>query len=83
MSKEMSKDEKRACQVVMNAVGFYADNLNDDSDFGIEVVYDEENYVDSIAVEEYGDTGYSDEDGTPVPGIIRKYEVEIVVTEID
>lgn len=83
MSKEMSKDEKRACQVVMDAVGFYVDNLNDDDNFGIEAIYDEENHVDSISVEEYGDTGYYNEAGAPVVDLIHKYKVEIVVTEID
>lgn len=83
MSKEMTKDEKRACQVVMDAVGFYVENDNSNADFGIDVVYDEDNYVDSITIEEYGDTGYYDEAGGPVIEIIRKYKVEIVVTEID
>lgn len=83
MSREMTKDEKKACQVVMDAVGFYVDNLNDDPDFGIGVTYDEENHVDSIAVEEYGDTGYYSEAKEPVITTIRKYKVEIVVTEID
>lgn len=83
MSKEMSKDEKRACQVVMDAVGFYVENDNSNNDFGIEATYDEDDYVDSISVEEYGDTGYYDEAGEPVVDIIRKYKAEIVVTEID
>lgn len=83
MSREMTKDEKKACQVVMDAVGFYVDNLNDDPDYGIEATHDEDNHVDSIAVEEYGDTGYYNEAGAPFVDIIHKYKVEIVVTKID